>query len=212
MAGDHPLHRRRGLPADTGLIYTTVTAHISYAMARNDNAPKKLGEVTARGVPLASVALAFVIGLIVFLPFPGWQKLVGFITSATVLSFGSGPLVLSALRRALPAQDRPFRLPGGDVLPFLAFWSANQIVFWAGWDVNWKLSSPCCSASYSWPCRLSPERDSRVRSSSAPAGGCCHGSDCLRWCPTWVRFLRTAMQMVRRPYFRSAGTSWPSLR
>lgn len=126
-------------PADTGLIYTTVTARISYAMARNDNAPKKLGEVTARGVPLASVALAFVIGLIVFLPFPGWQKLVGFITSATVLSFGSGPLVLSALRRALPAQDRPFRLPGGDVLPFLAFWSANQIVFWAGWDVNWKL-------------------------------------------------------------------------
>lgn len=77
-------------PADTGLIYTTVTARISYAMARNDNAPKKLGEVTARGVPLASVALAFVIGLIVFLPFPGWQKLVGFITSATVLSFGSG--------------------------------------------------------------------------------------------------------------------------
>jgi DNA-binding NarL/FixJ family response regulator len=42
--------------------------------------------------------------------FPGWQKLVGFITSATVLSFSSGLLVLAALRRQLPDQERPFRL------------------------------------------------------------------------------------------------------
>ncbi len=126
-------------PADTGLIYTTVTARISYAMARNGNAPRRLGDTTPRGVPMVSVLLAFVVGLIVFLPFPGWQKLVGFITSATVLSFGSGPLVLAALRRSLPDQPRAFRVPGGDVLPFLAFWAANQIVFWAGWDVNWKL-------------------------------------------------------------------------
>jgi amino acid transporter len=126
-------------PADTGLIYTTVTARISYAMSRNENAPEQLGRTTNRGVPLVSIALAFVVGLIVFLPFPGWQKLVGFITSATVLSFGSGPLVLVALRRELPDQERPFRLPGGVVLPFLGFWASNQIVFWAGWDVNWKL-------------------------------------------------------------------------
>jgi amino acid transporter len=126
-------------PADTGLIYTTVTARISYAMSRNNNAPKQLGETTSRGVPMVSIVLAFIVGLIVFLPFPGWQKLVGFITSATVLSFGSGPLVLAAMRRELPDQERPFRLPRGDVLPFLGFWAANQIVFWAGWDVNWKL-------------------------------------------------------------------------
>jgi amino acid transporter len=126
-------------PADTGLIYTTVTARISYAMSRNENAPEQLGTTSGRGVPLVSIALAFVVGLIVFLPFPGWQKLVGFITSATVLSFGSGPVVLAALRRELPDQERPFRLPGGDLLPFLGFWAANQIVFWAGWDVNWKL-------------------------------------------------------------------------
>jgi CDP-diglyceride synthetase len=25
------------------------------------------------------------------------------------------------------------------VLPFIGFWASNQIVFWAGWDVNWKL-------------------------------------------------------------------------
>jgi amino acid transporter len=126
-------------PADTGLIYFTVTARISYAMARNRNAPPELAKTSERGAPSVSLILAFLVGLIIFLPFPGWQKLVSFITSATVLSFGSGPLVWAALRRELPDHPRPFRLPGGHVIPFLAFFSANMIVYWAGWDTNWKL-------------------------------------------------------------------------
>ncbi len=126
-------------PADTGLIYITVTARISYAMSRNGNAPQALGRTTNRGVPLVSMAVAFVVGLFLFLPFPSWQQLVGFITSATVLSFGSGPLVMSALRRQLPDQERPFRLGGGHVVPLLAFWSSNLIVYWTGWTTNAKL-------------------------------------------------------------------------
>lgn len=126
-------------PADTGLIYTTVTGRISYAMARNGNAPRALARTTPRGVPLISLVLTFIVGLIVFLPFPSWQQLVGFITSATVLSFGSGPVVLAAMRRQIPDHPRPFSLPGGDVIPFLAFYCSNLIVFWAGWDTNWKL-------------------------------------------------------------------------
>lgn len=126
-------------PADTGLIYTTVTGRISYAMAKNGNAPKGLAKTTSKGVPLMSLFLTFVVGLIVFLPFPSWQQLVGFITSATVLSFGSGPIVLAAMRREIPDYKRTFRIPFGDVIPFLAFYSSNLIVYWAGWDTDWKL-------------------------------------------------------------------------
>jgi amino acid transporter len=126
-------------PADTGLIYTTVTGRISYAMGRNGNAPRALANTTPRGVPLVSLIVTFVVGLIVFLPFPSWQQLVGFITSATVLSFGSGPLVLSAMRRELPDHQRTFRLPFGDVIPFIAFYASNLIVYWAGWETDWKL-------------------------------------------------------------------------
>ncbi|MDQ2796207.1 MAG: APC family permease [Actinomycetota bacterium] len=126
-------------PADTGLIYTTVTGRISYAMAKNGNAPRALAKTTRRGVPLVSLIVTFVMGLIVFLPFPSWQQLVGFITSATVLSFGSGPIVLAAMRREIPNHERPFRIPFGDVIPFVAFYAANMIVIWAGWDKNWRL-------------------------------------------------------------------------
>ena len=126
-------------PADTGLIYTTVTARLSYAMGRNDNAPRVLAKTSNRGVPWASVFLAFIVGLIIFLPFPSWNRLVGFVTNSTVLSFGSGSLVVAAMRKQIPNQERPFRLPGGHLIPFLAFYAANMMVYWAGWDLNWKL-------------------------------------------------------------------------
>lgn len=126
-------------PGDTGLIYTTVAARLSYAMARNDNAPNALARVNRRGVPTVSVLLAFVVGVIIFLPFPSWDKLVGFVTSATALSFGSGSVVVMAMRRQFPNELRPFRLPGGHLIPFLAFYSGNLFVYWAGWDVVWKL-------------------------------------------------------------------------
>jgi len=127
-------------PGDTGLIYTTVTSRISYAMARNGNAPQALARTTDRGVPFVSLIVTFVVGLIVFLPFPSWQQLVGFITSATVLSFASGPLVLGALRNQLPDLERPFRVPGGHLIPVLAFWASNLIIYWSGWDIVWKLA------------------------------------------------------------------------
>ncbi len=126
-------------PGDTGLIYTTITSRISYAMGRNGNAPSSLASTTTRGVPFVSLIVTFIVGLIIFMPFPSWQQLVGFITSATVLSFGSGPLVLAAMRQQLPEQERPFRLPGGHTIPLLAFWCSNLIVFWSGWDIVWKL-------------------------------------------------------------------------
>jgi amino acid transporter len=126
-------------PSDTGLIYTILSARLTYAMGRNGNAPKALARVNDAGVPWVSVVLAFFVGLLFFLPFPGWQKLVGFHTSAMVMSFGSGPLAMMALRRELPDRKRPFRLGGGWIIPYLAFLSSNLIVFWSGWDVVWKL-------------------------------------------------------------------------
>lgn len=126
-------------PADTGLIYAGITARLSYAMGRNGNAPHALTKLNSRGVPWVSVLVMFVLGCIFFLPFPSWNKLIGFVVSGSVLSFGSGPLVVAALRRQLPDQERRFRLPGGDAIPYLAFLCSNLIVFWTGWATNWKL-------------------------------------------------------------------------
>src|SRR5699024_2344189 len=68
-------------PADTALIYTTVTSRLSYAMGKNKNSPEVLAKVNKKGVPWVSVILTFVAGSIFFFAFPSWEKLVGFVTT-----------------------------------------------------------------------------------------------------------------------------------
>ncbi|HEU4567949.1 MAG TPA: APC family permease [Marmoricola sp.] len=126
-------------PGDTGLIYTSVTARMSYAMGRNRNAPRVLAHVNDNGVPWPSLILAWVVGCIFFLPFPSWQALVGIVTSLTVLSFGSGSIALLTFRKQIPKQERPYRQGGAWVIAPLALLSTNLIMYWAGWDQVWKM-------------------------------------------------------------------------
>ncbi|MGH3472679.1 MAG: APC family permease [Nocardioidaceae bacterium] len=126
-------------PSDTGLIYTSVTARMSYAMGRNRNAPAVLAKVNENGVPWPSLILAWIVGCIFFLPFPSWQSLVGIVTSLTVLSFGSGAIALLTFRKQLPDQERHFRLKGAWIIAPLALLSTNLIMYWAGWDQVWKM-------------------------------------------------------------------------
>ncbi|WP_051942725.1 APC family permease [Streptacidiphilus rugosus] len=126
-------------PAGTGLIYVTATSRVSYGLSRNGYVPEIFEKTTKRGVPWFSLFFAFAMGLIVFLPFPTWQKLVGFITSASVLMYAGAPLAFGALRKNDPDRERPYRLPGGNFWSPVAFIVANLIIYWSGFDTLWRL-------------------------------------------------------------------------
>jgi amino acid transporter len=126
-------------PAGTGLLYTGASARLSYALARNGYIPAAFARLTPRGTPLLAIAFSFLCGLVLFLPFPGWQQLVGFISAAAVIAYGMAPLALGALRRQDPARPRPFRLPAASLLAPAAFVVANEILLFTGWTVVWKL-------------------------------------------------------------------------
>lgn len=126
-------------PGGTGLLYVGTSARLQFALGRNRYLPGLFARLSGRGVPVWSIAFAFICGMIVFLPFPGWQKLVGFITSATVLAYGTAPLAFGALRLQDPDRERPYRLAGGTVLAPLAFVVANEVILFSGWAVVWKL-------------------------------------------------------------------------
>lgn len=98
-------------PGGTGLIYVGTSSRAAYTMARSGYAPKPFAKIGKRSVPYASIALSFVVGLIMFLPFPGWQKLVSFISSASALMFAFAPVSLAVLRRSDPDRERPYRMP-----------------------------------------------------------------------------------------------------
>ncbi|WP_035840573.1 APC family permease [Kitasatospora azatica] len=128
-------------PGGTGLIYTTSTSRISYGLSRNGYAPKAFEKTDARGVPWFGLLMSFVTGVICFLPFPSWQQLVSFISSASVLMYAGAPLALGVFRNRLPDRERPYKLPAAGFISPAAFVIAGLIIYWAGWDTLWRLGA-----------------------------------------------------------------------
>ncbi len=122
-------------PAGTGLIYTTSSARLSFALSRNGFVPTAFEKTDSRTkVPVFGVIFAAVIGLLFLLPFPSWSALVGVVTSASVLMYSAAPLALAALRKQKPDLERVYRLPAAGILAPLAFVCASWIIYWAGWE------------------------------------------------------------------------------
>jgi amino acid transporter len=121
-------------PAGTGLVYLGTSSRLSYGLGRNGYYPPAISRISARGVPVVSIIICFIIGLLVFLPFPSWAGMVGLVTSATVLMYAFAPLSLAGLRKQDPDRPRAYRLPAAKVLCPLSFVLANCIVYFAGWS------------------------------------------------------------------------------
>jgi amino acid transporter len=126
-------------PGGTGLLYTGTSARVSYALGRQGWWPQIFGRLSWRGIPLISTLLSFAIGVVVFLPFPGWQKLVGFITAASSMTYGMAAVAMVSLRLQDPKRDRPFRLPAMWVVAPFGFVVANLVVYWSSWPTVWRL-------------------------------------------------------------------------
>jgi len=121
-------------PGGTGLVYLGTSSRLSYGLGRNGYFPKIISRINARGVPIVSIAICFVVGMLTFLPFPDWFGLVGLITSATVIMYAMAPLALAGLRRQDPDRQRGYRLPAAWLLSPLAFIAANIVVYVAGYS------------------------------------------------------------------------------
>ena len=126
-------------PAGTGLIYVGTSARLSYALGHAGYVPRGVSRISSRGVPYTSIILAFVVGLVCFLPFPSWHSLVGLVTSATFIMYAFAPITLLALRKTDPDRARPYRVPAASVLAPLAFVAANEIIYWTSWTTVEKL-------------------------------------------------------------------------
>ncbi|MFE9423285.1 APC family permease [Kitasatospora sp. NPDC006697] len=128
-------------PAGTGLIYITSSSRISYGLSRNGYAPQALQATDRRAVPWLGLVVAWAAGVLCFLPFPSWQRLVSFITSAVVLMYAGAPLAFGVLRRRFPDLERSYRLPAGGLVSPLSFVIAGLVIYWSGWDTLWRLGA-----------------------------------------------------------------------
>jgi amino acid transporter len=121
-------------PFGSGLIYSTTTSRISFALSRNGYVPAQFEKTNRARVPVFGIVFATCIGLLFLLPFPSWSKLVGIATSSSVLMYAGAPLALGALRKSKPDLPRVYRLPAAGVLAPLAFVFATWVIYWSGWQ------------------------------------------------------------------------------
>jgi len=126
-------------PFGTAFIYTASTGRVNYAMSQIGFFSEGFKKLNRHGVPMRAIIFNYIIGLFLFLPFPGWQTMVSFIISCFVVSYCIGPLSLMILRKTHPNQERPFRLPFANLFSILAFYICNLLVFWTGWQTVYHL-------------------------------------------------------------------------
>jgi amino acid transporter len=126
-------------PFGTTLVYTAATSRIVYGMALNHHLPSVFTKLNRYKIPYITLYANFLVGALSFLPFPGWQKMVAFLSSCSILSYGIGPICLLAMRALQPARERPFRLSFAGFFACAAFYACNLMLYWCGFDILWKL-------------------------------------------------------------------------
>lgn len=127
-------------PLGSTLVYTAATSRILYGMALARHLPAIFTRLNRYRIPYVTLYANFLAGCLSFLPFPGWQKMVAFLSSCSILSYGIGPLCLLALRHLQPERARPFRLGAHRIICHLAFYVCNLMLYWCGFDIIWKLN------------------------------------------------------------------------
>jgi amino acid transporter len=120
-------------PSGTGWIYEGNAQRVAYGIAADGIFPKLFLRVTDKyRIPLFALLLSLFVGMLFLLPFPSWYLFVGFITSATVLTYVIGPLALHAFRKHTPELKKPYNLKGASIIAPIAFIGAALIVYWSG--------------------------------------------------------------------------------
>ena len=127
-------------PAGTGVVYVGTSARLSYALGEEREMPTALATTNAAGVPVMSILVASLIGMLAFGPFKSWVALVNVVTGATAIMYAFAPVCLAALHKVDGRRPRSYRVPMPALVLPAAFFSANLIIYWGGFETTWKLA------------------------------------------------------------------------
>ncbi len=126
-------------PLGAGIVYAASSARVLYALSANGYIPQQIKKIDKKGIPIISVWVNFFFGMLAFLPFPGWQGMVAFLSSTMIAGYAIVPICIVSLRKQQPNLHRPFRLPMYQVFCLAAFYICNLMLYWSGWEIMSKL-------------------------------------------------------------------------
>ena len=122
-------------PLAAALMYTASAGRSLYAMSKNDYVPLAFEMINKKGIPWLAIIFNLVVGMLMFAPLPGWNKMITFLASLMAISYAIAPICFIALRSQLPNQRRPLKLPFGNLWATIAFYFCNLLTYWSGWAI-----------------------------------------------------------------------------
>lgn len=123
-------------PFGTGLVYSAGVPRGLLAFSKMRYFPQSLLKITRKGTPGPAMYVAFFVAIFFLLPFPSWQKMVGILSSATLLTYMVGPISVSVLRKTAGELPRPFKLGGLRLWGPVGFVIGSLIFYWTGWPTD----------------------------------------------------------------------------
>ncbi|MFA6409458.1 MAG: APC family permease [Gammaproteobacteria bacterium] len=131
-------------PAAAALMYVSSSSRSLYGMSKNGYIPRFFQKLNTEGNPSIAITANFLIGMLMFAPLPGWDKMVSFLSSILAVTYTMGPIALLSLRRQVPNQPRYFRLPFSSLWSVVALYICTLLIYWCGWNIIYKLSLALC--------------------------------------------------------------------
>lgn len=125
-------------PIAAALMYTSGAARSLYGMSKNHHI-SSIFQKLLHGNPVVAIVTNFLVGMSLFIPLPGWDSMINFLTSLITLTYGIGPICLLTLRKQFPDYQRPFKLPFVTVWATFSFYLCTLLTYWSGWTVIFKL-------------------------------------------------------------------------
>ena len=89
-------------------------------------------QLNKQGVPVLALVFSWFVSSVVVFAYPKWTELANLNAAAYFLNVISVPVSVVVLRRIEPRSRRPFQMPGGMFMAFVAFASNLLIVYWSG--------------------------------------------------------------------------------
>ncbi len=121
-------------PLGTANVFTAVTGRVLYGLGRDFFPNSFLTRLNRYSAPQIALWISAIFGICFLLPFPTWKELVNFLSSIMVFSYLAGPIALMLLRRALPEEDRLFRVKYSNLVGYAGFACCSLLVYWSGLD------------------------------------------------------------------------------
>ena len=129
-------------PMGSAIVFFAAAARASFAMSKGGFLPKFFQKTTKKGIPIFGILFNFLISILIFLVFSGWQEMAAFYAAAICLCNSFIPLILVALRRQSLKNnylESSFQIPCYKLFTFCAFYISNLMLYWCGWNMIMRL-------------------------------------------------------------------------